>query len=178
VYLFFATVAISLIIEQMYIVFRKEKTLRYKLVYVFAHIRSRLKYVSEFIKTQPNINNEFRHELINYMITAQWKEITSTPKFSELTSKLEKNMFSESILSKTQDPLPLIIRSSFMPLLKSKYFPANYFLIDNVSHCSFLEQARKPLGRLYHTEREIQRGVYAGTDWQKTDQNIMCKLWI
>jgi hypothetical protein len=32
VYLFFATVAISLIIEQMYIVFRKEKTLRYELV--------------------------------------------------------------------------------------------------------------------------------------------------
>jgi len=35
-------------------------------------------------------------------------------------------------LSKTQDPLPIIIRTSFMPLLKSKYFPANYFVIDNV----------------------------------------------
>jgi hypothetical protein len=33
---------------------------------------------------------------------------------------------------KTQDPLPIIIRTNFMPLLKSKYFPANYFLIDNV----------------------------------------------
>jgi hypothetical protein len=73
------------------------------------------------------------------MITAQWKEITSTPKLSELTSKLQQNMFSESILSKTQDPLPLIIRTSFMSLLKSKYFPANYFLIDNVSLSSFLE---------------------------------------
>jgi hypothetical protein len=88
--------------------------------------------VSEFIKTQPKITNEFRHELINYMVSAQWKEITQTPKLTELTSKLEKNLFSESILSKTQDPLPLIIRTHFMPFLKSKYFPANYFLIDNV----------------------------------------------
>ena len=50
--------------------------------------RSRLKYVSEFIKTQPKISKEFRHELMNYMISAQWKEITSTPNLSELTSKL------------------------------------------------------------------------------------------
>jgi hypothetical protein len=89
------------------------------------------------------------------MISAQWKEITSTPKLSELTSKLQQNMFSESILSKTQDPLPLIIRTSFMPLLKSKYFPANYFLIDNVNLSSFLEQARKPLGRPHYIEGKI-----------------------
>ena len=102
---------------------------------IFMRIHSsRLKYVSEFIKTQPKISKEFRHELINYMISAQWKEITSTPKLSELTSKLERSLFSESILSKTQDPLPLIIQTSFMPFLKSKYFPANYFLIDNVPH--------------------------------------------
>lgn len=150
--------------------------MRYDLVYLFSLFRSKLKYVSEFIKTQPKISQDFRHELINYMICAQWKEITSTPKLSELTSKLQQNMFSESILSKTQDPLPLIIRSSFMPLLKSKYFPANYFLIDNVSLSSFLEQARKPLGRPYHIEGKIQRGVYARTDWKETDQNLVCQL--
>ncbi len=78
-FLLIATIGISLIIEQMYIVFRREKTKRYELVYFFFNFSSRLKYVSEYIKTQQNITNDFRHDLINYMINAQWKEITCSP---------------------------------------------------------------------------------------------------